>query len=228
MLWLFRSSIISALIASLMGVPAMAVEKPIGMVTATQSAYVSRTQAATGVDVYSGDVLGTDPGGTLRLKVKATQLYLLSASAATLSKTDAALDARLNSGTIGFSTIPDDRLQIETPVATVRAVIGQRAFGQVTITAPDTILVSAYHGSLVVNGHGEERTIKEGEAYNVKFVPDPAPAAVPTADPAGAPPPRAYNSGTGHLIFALVIVGIAAVVGAIIYHKEAESDSVPQ
>jgi hypothetical protein len=194
------------------------------MVTATQSAYVSRTHAATGVDIYSGDALSTDPGGTLRLKVETTQLYLLSASAATLAKTDAALDARLNSGTIGFSTVPDDHLQIETPVATVRAANGQRAFGQVTITAPDAILVTAYHGSLILNGHGEERTIKEGEAYNVTFVPDPSPA----AEPAGAPPQRAYNSGTGHLIVALAIVGIAAAAGAIIYHQEAESDSTPQ
>ena len=198
-------------------------ETPLGMVVASQAGYLDKTKAATGVDVYSGDVLSTDPGGTLRLKVKATQLYLLSASAATLAKTDTILRAHLSSGTIGFSTVPDDHLEIETPIGTVRPANGQRAFGQVTIAAPDTILVAAYHGSLVVNGHGEERTIKEGDAYNVKFAPD----ATPVPEPAGAPPKQAYNSGAGHLIFTLVFLGVAGTTSYLIYHYEQESDSAP-
>lgn len=198
-------------------------ETPLGMVVASQAGYLDKTQAAIGVDVYSGDVLSTDSGGTLRLKVKSTQLYLLSASAATLAKTDTALRAHLTSGTIGFSTVPDDRLEIETPIATVRPSNGQRVFGQVTIAAPDTILVSAYRGSLIVKAHGEERVIKEGDAYNVRFAPD----AIPVPEPAGAPPPQAYNSGAGHLIFTLVFLGVAGTASAIIYHHEEESDSVP-
>jgi len=77
---------------------------------------------------------------------------------------------------------------------------------------------------LIVNGHREERAIKEGDAYNIKFEPDAAPA----PEPAGAPRQHAYNSGAGHLIFSLVFVRAAAAMGTIIYHSEAESDSAPQ
>jgi hypothetical protein len=222
-----RLSLTCAVIGSMVGgmtaLPATGADKPLGMVLTSQAGYLNRTLAATGVDVYSGDALSTDPGGTLRWKVKWTQLYLLSASAATLAQSNAVLHAHLGSGTIGFSTAPGDGLEIETPVGTVRPAAGQRAYAQVTIVAPDTILVAAYRGSLVVNGHGEERTIKEGEAYNVRFVPDSAPA-----EPANSPPQKAYNSGNGHLIFALTFVGISAVISGIIYHQEAESDSAPQ
>lgn len=223
MRFFLRSFLVFALIAGMAGLPTMAAgDKPLGMVVASQAGYLDRTQAATGVDVYSGDVLSTDPGGTLRLKVKATQLYLLSASAATLAKTDTVLHAHLSSGIIGFSTVPDDHLEIETPIATVRPANGQRAFGQVTIAGPDTILVAAYRGSLIVNGHGEERTIKEGEAYNVRLAQD----AAPVPQDAGAPPHQAYHTAE-HLIFTLVFLGVAGTASYLIYHYEAESDSVP-
>jgi len=177
-----------------------------------------------GADVYPGDSLKTDPGGTLRLKLGSSQFYILSASDASLSQNGNRVRARIIQGTAGFSSAEGEQFEVETPIATIRAADGQRAFGQVTLTGPQKMLVSAYRGDLVVERNGMARTIKAGEAYNVTYVPDPTPPAPPS--PA---PPQTGGSGGGNeqLIFDAVVISSAVVAGVLLYHYESMSDSQP-
>ena len=173
--------------------------------------------------MFPGDSLDTDPGGTLRVKAGSTQLYLASQSAAKLDQQAAQIHVKLLHGTIGFSSSQAKQFEVETPVGIVRSADGQRAFGEVTITGQDKILVAAYHGSLVVEGNGVERTIKEGDAYNVSLADPP-----PPADPNPSSPKPAVTNGAGRtIVFDAVLLGGGAVAGYVIWHYTTESDTNP-
>lgn len=225
-----RSCVVLALVASLLNVAGVSAgEKPVGMIVLANGAYVDRGTAGLGADVFAGDSLKTDPGGTLRLKLGLTQFYILSASDASLTQNGNKVRAKIIQGTAGFSTADADQFEVETPIATIRAADGQRAFGQVTLTGPRKMLVSAYKGDLVIERNGSARTIKAGEAYNVTYVPDPAAAAPPSPVPPPSAPPQTGGSGgnNGQLIFDAVVIGGAVLAGTLLYYYDTMSDSQP-
>ena len=149
----------------------LAAAKPVGMVVLAENAHLSGVTANIGADVFAGDVLHTDPGGNLRMKFGATQLYLNSASAATIGQEAPPLRVSLTQGTLGFSSNAADQFEIETPVGIVRGADGQRAFGEVTI------LRAAHNsrgGLSRFTGCGRKRGAahhpRRGDSYNVTFV----------------------------------------------------------
>lgn len=220
-----RSTLIGFVISGLVGLPAMAAgARPLGVVVTADKAHLSGATASIGADVFTGELLETEPSGTLRLKFGATQLYLNPASNVVLGQEANPLRVILNKGTVGFSSNVADQFEVQTPVGIVRSADGQRAFGEVSIVGPNKILVAAYHGSLVVSGAGMERTITEGNAFNVSLSPDPEPAG---AAPSPGSPQRAYNSGHQSLVVTAVIIGVSAGVGYAVWHYTTESDTTP-
>jgi hypothetical protein len=220
-----RTGVIACLIAGILNLPIIAAAaRPLGMVIVAENAHLSGANANVGADVFTGDALQTDPGGSLRLKFGSTQLYLTSDSNALLGQEANPLRVKLTRGRLGFSSGVAGQFEVETPIGTVRSADGQRAFGEVTILGPQKILVAAYHGSLVVAGAGVERTIPEGNAYNVTLTPDSDPAA---AGPAPAAPKPALHPAVGSLAFDLVLLGVAGGLGYAAWHFATESDTVP-
>lgn len=226
MRFLVRTVLIALLISSVLNMSVFAAAgQPLGMVVVADNAHLSGVSASTGADVFTGDALQTDRNGALRVKVGSTQLYLTASSAATLGQETNPLRVKLSQGTLGFSSGVGGQFEVETPVGVVRSADGQRAFGEITILGPQKILVASYHGSLVVSGSGMERTVTEGNAYNVTFVPSAEPAA---ADPNPASPtPAFHRAGPGSLVFDLVVLGVMGVTAALVWHFYAESDSTP-
>src|ERR1700674_4350403 len=102
------------------------------MVVVADHAHLGTTGAASGADIFPGDYLDTESGGTLRLKVGAGQMYLLSSSATVLVQEDEKVVAHLQHGTIGFSTPAPTDMAIQTPVGRVFGVAGKHVFGQVS------------------------------------------------------------------------------------------------
>src|ERR1700685_3422570 len=116
----------------MLNLPVMAASaKPIGMIVIADHAKVDTADAAIGADVYSGDALSTEMGGSLRMKVGASQVYLLSSSAATLVPEDNKVRAKITQGTLGFSTSSPDQLEIGTPLGIIRGEDSQRVFAQI-------------------------------------------------------------------------------------------------
>ena len=174
-----RSLLLAILIAGLLNLPAFAAnEKPHGMIVQADQAHLAGINAATGATVYPGDALDTEAGGTLRLKLGGGQLYLGGASGATLSQRPGAYHVVVNRGTVGFASSASETIELETKLGIVRPAAGA-AFGQVTITGPEEMIVSAYRGDLVVDYNGESQTIPEGKSYRVSF--DLEPPAQPNA-----------------------------------------------
>src|ERR1700728_5314210 len=109
-------SCIAAMLAKLMAFPGSAAnEKPLGLVVQAQSAEVSNVKLAIGTTVYPGDKVETDAGGTLRLRMGTSQLYLLASSSATLGQRTDSLFAEVARGTVGFSSHGADQFELEGP-----------------------------------------------------------------------------------------------------------------
>jgi hypothetical protein len=216
---------IAAMLAGLMAFPGFAAnEKPLGFVIQAQSAQISDSKVAIGTTVYSGDKVQTDAGGALRLRMGTTQLYLLASSSATLGQRSDALFAEVLRGTVGFSSNGSDQLELEVPEGIVRAANGQPAFGQVTIVGPAEIIVSALHGSLVLDNDGELHTIPEGKSYRVTMDLE------PEAAPAPATPGYRDDSNTTpakrkrrKLALILLFGAVGAVASYLIWTELSES-----
>jgi hypothetical protein len=150
-----------------------AASKPLGMVVAADHAYLDHASAATGASVYSNDALVTDQGGSLRLSVGPSQIYLLSLSAASLEPQNDTIQARIDRGTMGFSTARPGQLQIQTPVGLVHGADANPIFGQVSLLNPSKLRISSYEGTLVVDDvNGEHKIIAQGETYEATLVSD--------------------------------------------------------
>ena len=221
-----RASLVALVVAALAAVPAFAGnEKPLGMVIQAEVARLDNARAVVGATVYPGDALATDPGGSMRLKLGSGQLYLLGSTTATLAQNPAAVHAVVNRGTVGFSTSASDPLELETPLGIVRASNGA-GYGQVTLTGPGEMIVSAYRGDLIVDYNGELHTIPEGKSVRVEKEMEPSaePAAAPPQTPqgTGTQTKPALNTKTAEKIAAVVVLG---VVSWLIYEELCESSS---
>ena len=151
-------------LASLPAVAAPA--KPIGMVTVAEKAHLEGANAVIGADVYPGDTLQTDPGGTLRVKAGSTQLYLATSSSATFEELPNQLRLKLTHGTLGFSSSEAKQFEVETPVATVRSADGKRALAAVADIRPAVLWDVATGQALeTLNGSGNM-------VFSVAFAPD--------------------------------------------------------
>jgi hypothetical protein len=212
----------------LLDIPGFAAnEKPLGLVLQVQEARVDNAKLAVGTTVYPGDTIETDTGGTLRLKLGANQLYLLASSAATLAQNTEIVHAVVARGTVGFSANGTDKIELEIPEGILRAADGVRSYGQVTITGPLEVVISAYRGTLVLDNEGELHTIPAGKSYRVTMELEPAavaPAALPaqTGDTQTKPvKPRRRR----RLAFYLILTGVLAGTTYAVWQELTESPS---
>jgi hypothetical protein len=221
-----RSCLIALLICGLLDIPAFAAnDKSLGVIIESNTAGLGKTSATIGTTVYSGDSLWTDAGGMLRLKIGTGQIYLLSSSSATLGGNSDATWATVGKGTVGFSSSATDRLELVIPEGVLRAANGQPAFGQVTISAPNEVVISAYRGALVLDNAGDLHTIGAGTSFRVTMPLEEA------QKPEGAettPEVKFVPQKRRHLLFALIVTGIlAAGVAYPLYQELSESPTKP-
>ena len=139
-----RSCLVVVLVIGLLDIPGFAAnEKPLGMVLQAQQASVDNAKLAVGTTVYPGDTVETNTGGTLRLKLGTNQLYLLASSAARLAQNSTIVHAVVAHGTVGFASNGSDKIELEIPEGILRAADGVPSYGQVTITSPMEVVISA-------------------------------------------------------------------------------------
>lgn len=197
-----------------------ATAKPLGVVIQAKSAHLDSAEAVMGATVYSGDAVDTDTGGTLRLRVGSNQVYLTSSSAASFGQAGNVAHVTVISGTMGFSGSTPDQLEIETPGGILRGTPGQAAFGQVTVSNQQEMLISAYRGSLILDNDGELHTISEGKSYRVTI--DEEMSAMSSGDQ----PVKVHRKKRRKLAFFLI--GMSAAMGGagyLLYQEFSESPS---
>ena len=227
-----RLALVALLSAGLCNLSVMAAAgTPLGMVVNAENAHLSEATATLGTNVFAGDSLQTDPDGTLRVRVGSNQVYLAAASFAMLLQHHDNIRVKLDRGTVGFSSPAASHFEIETPVGIIRGANGKAAFGEVTIVGPGKIMVAAYHGAIVVSNAGFERTIAEGNAYNVSLAQGPEGAGTGNGsdDNSGntnnVPQQAIHNYEP--LVFTAIIMGTLAGLGYLVWHYANESDPSP-
>lgn len=192
--------------------------KPFGIVILADRARVSTATASTGATVYSGDSVDTSIGGELRLTIGKGQVYLLSDSGADLGQAGDLLRASVVRGTVGFSSVTARHFQLDTPEGSIRAANDRPAYGQVTLTGPKEMMVTAFTGALLLQRNDQQLEIEAGQSYDVALVPDPA-----AQGPAGQR--RAYND---KLIWKLIVIVGAGLAGYFLWRHFSESPSDPK
>lgn len=202
----------------------IAADIPTGVISDAVRARVDGADATLGANVYAGDALSTFPGGTLRLRVGAGQLFLLESSDASLTQDHSRVDMLMKNGTAGLSAKIDDPLEIDTPVGTIRPADEKHAFGQVSVIGSRQVVVTSYEGTLSLTHNGEERMIEAGKSYRVSLAA--GPAAAPAPAPQGGQGAGASGSN-GHLVLDTVVIGGAALAGYLIWRVATESPSAP-
>jgi hypothetical protein len=218
-----RSCVIAFVVVGMLNLPVMAASsKPLGMVVSADHASLDNAQAAVGADIYSGDALATDAVGSLRVKVGPGQVYLLSSSAATLVPLENKTQAKVDHGTMGFSTSSPEQLEIGTPLGTIRGADSQRVFGQVAVLSPSRMQISVYEGTLLVTAlNGEQKTIEQGQTYE---------ATLAAPEPGGGQN-QAGVGGTGinwkHVATVAVVAGAVGGTALALWIVESESCSNP-
>jgi hypothetical protein len=198
-------------------------EKPLGVVSQAQHARLDDTNAAMGASVYAGDAFETESGGMLRLRFGLSQMYLLASSAVTVGENSGGALVSVTRGTVGFSSPSSERFALDTPAGIVRGAEGKPAYGQVTITQPGEIMVSAYRGDLIVDNEGEVHTIPEGKSYRVVIQQDQEPSSGNNPD---------FHPAQNHhrkrrIAFYLIFTGVMGFVSYEIYNELSESPSRP-
>jgi hypothetical protein len=213
-----RSGLVAFLIGGLVCLPAMgAAARAVGMVVTADHAHLGSAGAASGADVFPGDYLDTESGGTMRLKVGVGQMYLLASSAAVLVQEDERVIAHLQHGTVGFSTPAPVSLAVQTPLGLVHGVDGQpRVFGQVTLLTLGKMEISAYEGTLILEGsNGRKTTIAAGETYE----------ALSSGSGGGGSSPVAAQSGGGKAAALTAVGAVAAALLACGLYPESNSST---
>lgn len=214
-----RACLVAFLAVGLMNLPAMAAsEQPLGMIVSAEHARLDNANAVSGTNLFSGDTLATDQGGSLRLKIGPGQIYLLSSSSAVLAPDENGVRAKVDRGTLGFSTPAPGQLAIETPLGVVRGADGKPIFGQVSILSLGKMRVSSYEGTLVVEGiNGQEKMIAAGETYDATLVPN--------AQTGNNPPPKGVTGAGINWAHVAVVGGILVAAGVLACSLWPESDS---
>ena len=226
----FRSFLIATLAAGLLNLNAYAApvyaanDRPLGMIIQAEGlAHLGPAKAAIGSTVYPGDSVFTEAGATMRMRVGSSQVYLLSESGASLSQGKDMVHVVVGHGTVGFSSPANDPIGLDTPLGFVHPVPGHAAFGQVTLTSEIEMIVTAYHGDLIVEENGNVHTIPEGKSYRVsKDLESPAlPASSQTGQGSGTTK-NAVSTPKGEIV---AIVGGVVLVSWLAWSEFCESPS---
>lgn len=189
---------------------------PVAVIVLADLAHVSNANASGGTSVYPGDSLDTAPSGELRLTIAGGQVYLLSDTAVRVDSSASVLRATLLRGTIGFTSLTDRQFQIVAPEGLIEAADHLPARGQVTITGPSDLVISAYNGALFLHRGDQSLVVKAGQSYYVSLVRDRAPSWR-----------KSDSASPYHLVSRSVLIGTATGVGYWLWRIWTESPVDP-
>jgi len=198
--------------------------RPVGVVSQTDHGHIDSTDAVSGADVYNCDTLETEQGGQMRLQVRAGQVYLAAASEAQLQEGLNGVDVYVDRGTAGFAAMAGAAIEVVTPAGFVRPANGEAASGEVTITGPTEMVVTAMRGDLVLDDGGKLRTIPQGQTAKVTF----AEGGSPTCHEEDSQNQQPRHTMRRPIGFYLLGAGAVIVPSIILWEKASESSSKPR
>ena len=169
MLVVFRAILVATLIVCLSMEPLWANPDPaLGVLLNAEHARVGRVEATAGATVYSGDLLATDPGGKLLVRVGATQFFVSSDSAVRLFERPNGTVAELQRGSMNYTTTgAGENIEIVSYDVHFVPKTSQPTFGQVAVVNRCVLRVTSQRGAVEVTAGQETRTVEEGTSFLV-------------------------------------------------------------
>jgi hypothetical protein len=199
--------------------------KVVGVVSQADRSHIDSADATAGTNVYDCDTLEADQSGQMHLQVQSGQVYIAAGSEGQLQGRPNGIDVYVGRGTVGFSTIAGGAIEIVTPAGFVRAGNGQAASGEVTITSPTEMTITAMRGDLVLDNGGQVQTIPEGKTAKVAVAEGNAPACHEEDDSQNQQ--QNQKAFRRPLAFFLIPAAAVAVPAILLWHHETESKYTP-
>jgi hypothetical protein len=141
----------------------------IGSVQVSDKAHIGRISVTPGSTIYAGEVVDTDDGGAVQLRVATSRFGLGERSSASFYSRQNLAMAQLLSGKLVFSkdSKTENLLILASDVKIVPKTDGPIA-GEVSIVSACRINVTSRLGELEVTSGNEVRTIAEKQSYSVR------------------------------------------------------------
>jgi hypothetical protein len=198
---------------------------PLGTIVYADRAHIGASGASLGSTLFGGDRLSTEAQGGVQVRTAAARLKLSATSSAILLEEASSAAAILTAGMATFSTANRDAFALHAFEATIKPGSNQPTVAEVMILGKNEIYVRSTRGTLVCSVAGEERTIREGEAYRVLLDADsagPAPQGPAGAGGNNHPP---IKGGRNRAIY--LIAGAIAALTIYAVHEALESPDRP-
>ncbi len=206
---ILRTCLVGLLVACLVQIPAWGLSpQPLGTVLDAEQARLDSAAAVDGATVFAGDTAETTPGGSLRLRIGAAQVYLPASSAVRLTGSASDLTGTIVRGSVGFASSGSEAIAVRAGEMTIRPQTPQPTRAQVTLVGPNELLVTSYRGPLAVELDGEVYSVAPGSTYRLLMVAD-------SQEPQGEGAPHAKRRRK--LVLLLFTLGAAAGAGILSY-----------
>jgi hypothetical protein len=216
--------------------------KALGILLESQEGRIGSSPASAGSSIYLGDILNTDPGGRMIIRVGQTTYQLLGDSSAAFYPGQTSTIAELRRGTILVSTSTTETFQIYASDVRIEAEQERPISGQVSLKSPCELEVTSQAGIFDVIAGNDKRTVEHDKGLRVipEHSVDPRDATISPEDSeyhrhhthAACAIAAAQNTGkapiaAGNSRFVYFAIGVAVVIGTIPVIKAYESPDRP-
>ena len=185
--------------------PANPASAPLGWVLQAERAHVGADLTSGGATIYDGDRLETQEDGTLRARLKNSQMYLRPDTVAEVHGLANGYSASLLRGTIIASSPEGQTFELLANGATIRPVGTQATVAQITRVTPTELLLTTNLGAIQVSLEGDVKTIEAGNAYRMEIQP-------PDAGPQGSGAPT-HGGRSSAIYIWITAAAVATGVG---------------
>jgi ferric-dicitrate binding protein FerR (iron transport regulator) len=205
--------------SSAMAMPASTTSVPLGSILEGLRAREIFDSTSTGATIYDGDLLETQEGESLRVRLGKSQIQLNQSTAAQVHAVSGGYSANLIRGSVIVSSPRGQSFALFANAATIRFTGTQDTVAEVTLVNYGRLQLTTQAGAIQVFHEGGVKTIEAGESLLI------VPSAEESAHPGPGATPKQQSVGShGAGYFWAVAAPVAA---AIIIWRLLESPSRP-
>jgi hypothetical protein len=231
---MFARQALALLLVLTLAFPAWAVPIVVGNVASSESATVRGTALAPGSTVFSGDTIEVGPKGIARLALTdGAQVQIAGDSQVRLTKTSDTIQLTVDRGLTAFLATEKSAIEALLGDATIRPANGTAAIGVINVRSPETAVIAAQKGTLLISTAHDSKTVtlREGQGAEVTLAQD-NPQQTPeekkkkkrggAAVPGGSAAPAGSWSAGKVVIIAIILGGVATATGFLLGRSEVE------
>jgi len=205
--------------SSAMAMPASTTSVPLGSILEGLRAGEIFDSTPTGATIYDGDLLETQEGESLRVRLGKSQIQLNQSTAAQVHAVSDGYSANLIRGSVIVSSPRGQSFALFANAATIRFTGTQDTVAEVTLVNYGRLQLTTQAGAIQVFYEGNVKTVEAGKSLLI------VPSAEESAYPAPGASPRQQPGGRHGAVYFWALAG--SVTAAIIIWRVLESPSRP-